>query len=767
MHTPLTDLTLPVVNQDGEPLDPRVKDAASLRSLYVKTRDADLESDRQRAKVQALVDGQPPYNQAKLNSNGQGYMSNFNPNDAKAALDAALGAYVDLLAADVRVFDIYTKYGTESERQEWSTIMSEEMGYVLRSWPLFMFRFSFIPLYFTLHGVATAYFEDCHNWQWNTTHLGYFKIPRQTLAAEEEVEYAFLRDYMQPHQLLRYVRNEEYAKEAGWNIEAVKRSLLTAVSPQMDTRFWMEFEAEYKNNDLVKGETAPSIPVVYSWVRECDGTYSLYLMTESELGNNGTTVGDQFLFQKRHAFKSATEAFVMFTRGIGTNGTYHSIRGLGADMFNAYQALMRLENRKVDIASSAGPFFQAESEEAMQQLQITPYGPSMLVSPGITAMNVNAPQVTNTIQPAINSLRETVARNAGGYAPTNVLSQTKEMTRFEAMAQMEQQGQLSVTSINLYNQPADRLAREVVRRFTAKGYQRCDPGGHYVWEWRERCMERGVPAKALDSIDHRKTRSSRVIGFGSAAARRVALQQLMELFPLYDDYGKKQLVRDLTASVVGYEKADVYAPRVSSEARVPVDYQIAELQNDVLIQGGTVTVSPSENKRVHLEVHVGKLGELIGMFEEAGQNPELFAQIVPQMEPIYRHAAETLDDYTGQDAPQYRQALQQAGEILVNGIRHLQKLQRQQEEAAMREAEQGGQPMAQDPALAQQQQMTNDLERRVIEFQMKLEQDAALFQQRMEQKVQDAALSRQLKAADTAADIARKTAAQRASLGLA
>lgn len=84
MQTPLSDLTLPIVNDDGQVCDPRVKDADQLRSLYVKTRDADLESDRQRAKVQALVDGQPPYNQAKLNSSGQGYMSNFNPNDAKA-----------------------------------------------------------------------------------------------------------------------------------------------------------------------------------------------------------------------------------------------------------------------------------------------------------------------------------------------------------------------------------------------------------------------------------------------------------------------------------------------------------------------------------------------------------------------------------------------------------------------------------------------------------------------------------------------------------
>lgn len=767
METPLSDLVLPVVNPDGEPCECRVKDADALRTLYVKVRDADLESDRQRAKVQALADGQAPYNQAKLNSNGQGYMSNFNPNDMKAALDASLGAYIDLLSADVKVFEVFTKYGTDTERAEWSEIMSEELGHVLRGWPLFTFRYAFIPHYFTLHGVGIAYFEDCQNWQWNTTHLGYFKIPRQTLASEDEIEYAFCKTYMQPHALLRYIKNEEAATAEGWNISAVKNSLLNTVQPQADTRFWMEFEAEFKNNDLVKGETAPSIPLVYGWVREADSTYSLYLFTESPLGTDGGVYNNSFLYQRRGAFKSASEAFVFFTRGIGTNGTYHSIRGLGADMYNAYQALMRLENRKVDIAFSAGPILQAESEEAMQQLQITPMGPYMLATPGVAAMQgIQTPQVVNTVQPAVNSLRETVARNSGGYAPTNPLNVTKEMTRFEAMAKLEQDAQLSVTSINLYNQPADRLAREVVRRMSRQDYMRTDPGGHYVWEWRERCMERGVPAAAFDQIDHRKTRTCRVVGFGSAAARRVAFQNVMELFPYYDDFGKQTVLRRLTASVVGYEAANEIIPRQPANARTPIDYQIAELQNDALMQGGAVTVSPSENKRVHLEVHIGKIGEFVGQFQEAGQNPEMFAQIVPPMEAIYRHAAETLDGYTGADAPQFRQQLQQAGEILVNGIRHLQKLQRQQAEQMQAQAEQG-QPTQGGEALAQQMQISNELERRTIEFQMKLEQDATLFQQRMQQKTQEAALNRQLKAAETAADIARKTAQQRAQLGIA
>ena len=767
MDTPLTALTLPIVNDEGNVLDPRVKDAASLRSLYVKTRDADLQSDRERAKHQALVDGVSPYNQAKQNSTGQGYLSNFNPNDLKGLLDSALSAYTDLLSASLSVFDVFTTYGTEAEREEWSTIMSEQLGYVLRSWPLFYYRYSYLASFMTLHGVAVAYFEDPYNWQFNVSHLGQFKIPRQTKASEDEIEYAFLRELTQPHELLRYIKNEQIATEEGWNVPAVKRALLTAVSPTADTNLWQEFEAQIKNNDLVTGETAPAIKLIYSWIREADGSLSFYIITESEVGATGGNQ-DEYLFQKRHVYKSAPECFTGFTRGIGTNGTYHSIRGMGADVYNVAMQLMRLENRKVDIAFSAGPVLTAESEEAMQSLQITPYGPFMLATPGVVALNTQYPQITNTLQPAVNSMRETMSRNLNGYtSAADALNKTGEMSRFEAQARLEQAAQLSVTSINLFNQSMDRLAVQVVKRMARKDYLRSEPGGHYVWDWRQRCIENGVPAAAFDHIDHRKTRTARVIGFGSPAARRVALQNLQELAPYYDDYGRNSLVRNLTASFVGFEAANVYIPRASAASRVPVDYQIAELQNDVLAQGGQVTVSPSENKRVHLEVHVGKLTELIGQFDQAGQNPEMFAQIVPQMEPIYAHATETLQGYSGSDAPQYRQALQQAGEILVNGIRHLQKLQRQQEAEAMRQAEQAGQQFQPDQEAAQQAQVTNELERKVIEHQLKLQLQTQEAENRMQIKSAEAALQRQLRAADTAADIARKNAQQRAQMGIA
>ena len=50
-------------------------------------------------------------------------------------------------------------------------------------------------------------------------------------------------------------------------------------------------------------------------------------------------------------------------------------------------------------------------------------------------------------------------------------------------------------------------------------------------------------------------------------------------------------------------------------------------------------------------------------------------QIVPPMANIFDHAAQTLEQFTGPEAPQFRQALQQFNEIIVNGSRHLQKQQ--------------------------------------------------------------------------------------------
>lgn len=752
--TPLTGLPLPYVNQEGtEVLETRVKDVEGVRSLYSNLQSADLQSNIEMAKHQAMADGEAPYDAAKLKAAGQSYLSNFNPNDFKALLDTSLAAYTDLVSADETLIEIRTTHGSIEEQEQWSQIMSKNLSRAVRAWPRFFFQYAFIPHYFTLHGVGIAYFEDCYNWQWNVSNLGLFKIPRETQACEDDIPYAFARAKTAPQDLLKYIKNEEIATQEGWNIKALKRALMqvsTAGDTATASTNWMDYEQKWKNNDISWGASSPRVSLIYSWIKENNGSISIYVFTEAGLSNlNGEK--EDFLCVKRFAYENAQQAYIFFTRGIGTNGTFHSIRGLAADIYNAMQALMRLENRKVDVAFASGPIFQVADEEKIESAQCTPWGPFTLLSQGISAINVTGVNVSQTIEPAASSLRGTIQQNVGTYTSANALQSQREMTKAETLARLEQSATLSITSINLFNQPMDRLAREIGRRFTREGYQRTDPGGHYVHDWIQDCVAEGVPVEALHKINHRRTRASRIIGFGSPAARRVALQMMMELYEFLDEKGKAQLVRDMTAATVGWEKANVYAPPVGDEARPPMDAQIAELQNDALMSGGQVSVFPNENKTVHLEVHINKIGEFIAQFNEAGQNPELYAEIVPPMQAIYEHAAETLEGYTRPDGNYFRQALQQVGEIVVNGVRHMQKQERMEMEEQQRLAEEQGQEGPGggfDPA-------TEEMRRKTIEWQVRLDQNIADHEASREQKALDKAHDRALKDMDARAKILR------------
>lgn len=768
--TPLSTLPLPVVDQDGKILETRLKDVAGARSLWARLRDADLKSNIEMAKHQAMADGKEPFDQAERRRSGQAYLANFNPNDFKALLDTSLAAYTDLISADETLIEMYTTFGTKEERDEWSQIMSKNLSRAIRSWPQFLFQYAYISHYFTLHGVGVVYFEDCYNWQWEVSNLAMMKIPRDTCACEDKIPYAFVKSQVHPQDLIKYIQNEKFAEQEGWKIPALKKALMQAQPQMPDGYNWMEFEQRWKNNDIVWGENAPTIPVIYGWIKENDGSLSIYVFTEMSL-DNPSGEPEEFLCVKRHAYKRVQEAFVVFTRGIGTNCTYHSIRGLGADIYNAMQALMRLENRKVDLAFACGPVFQVADEEKLETAMLTPWGPYMLATAGVTVLNTSPIALTATIDPAVNSLRNTIQQNVGQYTSANALQGQREMTAKETMARLEQTANLSVTSINLYNQPADRLAREIVRRFTRKGYQRSDPGGDYVHDWILDCIEEGVPMQAIHSINHRRTRASRTIGFGSAAARRVALQSLKEMYPEYDDEGKQKLIRDITASIVGWEKASEYAPPVPNQRPV-IDTAIADLQNNELIRGGQCPIYPNENKHVHLTQHLGAMTQFIQQFNEAGQNPELYAQIVPPLDMLYEHAAQTMEGYTGMDAPQFNQALQNAGEILVNGTRHLQKEQARQAEeqqAQQMQAEQEGgmqQPQGPNPDQEKaQHDMTvraTELQYRILEWQLKLQNMAADNEAKIARELADAEAKRHIADLDAQARILRENASVQA-----
>jgi hypothetical protein len=135
------DILLENISETGAPPKARLKDAKSAHSIYTTLRESDAHADQDRSKVQAMFDGDPPYNPSTLRSMGQAYRANLNFGEAAADLENALAAYTDLVNGVEKLVEVKTTFGDESERQNWAGAISEEFHKTLVEWDQFHFNF--------------------------------------------------------------------------------------------------------------------------------------------------------------------------------------------------------------------------------------------------------------------------------------------------------------------------------------------------------------------------------------------------------------------------------------------------------------------------------------------------------------------------------------------------------------------------------------------------------------------------------------------------
>ena len=89
----------------------RIRDVKAARKVNQRMKTADDNSSKERAKIQALIDGQPPYNQAELEQNGLADICNVNWGDAERLLQNALAPRIDMLESVETICTMPTNFG--------------------------------------------------------------------------------------------------------------------------------------------------------------------------------------------------------------------------------------------------------------------------------------------------------------------------------------------------------------------------------------------------------------------------------------------------------------------------------------------------------------------------------------------------------------------------------------------------------------------------------------------------------------------------------
>lgn len=681
---------IPGVSEDGKTITKqgRIKDPQSALNVCETMRRDDQLAAFNRTKVQAMFDGLPPRSQAEMQRLGQGNCANANWGQGIELLEEAKAPYPGLIQNTEILCSMPLKndFGDENLRTDWQPIIEEEFTVMLRKWSGFYPNFLQLVHQVKAHGVGVMYWEDALDWRFSVDGLQRFKFPRNVKPDADCIEMCGCEVSMLPHHLYARIRNPEIAEKLGWNVEACRKALVAAQPNLPQYTDWEWWEQQFKNNDYLmsfngQGEQ-PTVNGWYLWAKEADGTVSHYFV-------NRDNPGQDFLFKKEGRFSTMGSQMVLFTDDVGSNGTLHSIRGLGQVIFSKVLADNQIYNRMVDLAVfTSTPIFEQADEDSLMTDALIPVGAFNVLGSGWKFPDRQMPDYSRSLMPMIETLRDRMLSASSRYTQTAPTLQGRQpSTKYGEQVRQNSLAALSDAQINLFMAPWERGMKNIVRRVTRKNYMNMEPGGHEVAEFKRRCLIRGVPTEAIEHIDVDSVRVVIPLGAGSPAARTMILEQLLPIMPSYDQTGQAYFRRDYTVAVAGVQAANRYAP-ASGIMRTPMDVPLATLQNSSLREGFPQPVYDTDNNLVHAQTHLsGENGiqSIVMQMQPEGQMP--ITESIPQLEPLYTHGMEHLQlaDPNNPLTRELTQEYQQVSGILHNGALQLQKL----EEQAARDAEGG------------------------------------------------------------------------------
>lgn len=693
---------------DGSAPKTRIKDADAGYQIWNTLRMADAISAFERGRIDAAYDNEKPLNDTLLQQNGQSWRVNVSWGFAPMVLEMAQAGYVDIINASEVLFECPTNYGQLTEKYELERVVAEETSNAIREWREFIPTYLQLTSTFIKHGVGFAQFRDEFDWRWDAVGLSDFKIPRKTKIGQDNIEVACYLKFYSASQLYEFIKDPETATALGYNVPAIKKAIMDSQNNSNTfTRWrnweWEKIEIELRNNDYYwtyGTAQTQSIRVVHMVWREFsqDGLppkYSYGMLVDDDKC-------EDWLYHRVNRFAKSEDAYVAFTYGVGTNSYYHGVRGQGYTIYPINGALNRAYCQALELATvGAGPIFQPDNESSMQAMQFTPMGPFSLLTPGIT-INPSAltPNISNSIMPIMGQLTQLLRERTSNANTQALLDTTKEQTATEVEAKLGSIAKMSIASLSLFYDPWETLFRQMVKRMKREDYAENEPGGEFVVGLRKRLLKRGERfLKAFYELDTERLTIKRAVGSGSEAARMLAFNKMMQVWPYMDDFGRQNALRDLISEYVGWKNANRYVTAPTEDARPVMDESIAELQNDAILSGGIATVKPNDNQLVHARIHGQPIAELSKHVQDAMTvDPMSVADLIPKLQQLMEHETQHVqrlseDPLSVNQVGEFKKLLQNADGIVHNaGLRLTKLAEKQQAEQQDQQILQEGQP---------------------------------------------------------------------------
>ncbi len=599
----------------------------------------------ERAIVKGLVDGNPPYNDARKRAEGRGWECNLNFMEGLAIMDSSAVPYYALFANVPCYANCCTNYQYDNPNHElWNSKIDYAFHNLLKRWPQFDWNIQQVSYWMRLHGIGSAYFDRDGDWRFRAIDTGSVLVPKGSPSCVDyRLPFIFIRVPYRIVELWDWIKDPEAAAAAGCNVQAIKDAIrygMKGFAPSGSywwAQPWEYYERLLNNHDLVASFTdADVVFCCHILVQEFAKVgkpkkISKFIFTEHEVvprDNSQNPVKDnQFLFADPNSYDAFTQCIVSFFQNTG-DGTWHSVRGIAMRAFKHLEVSNRLKCQAVNSAFiDSSVVLAGGSARNNERIGLTVWGSVVRLPANTEIKQVMVQGKIQGVMEVDRLLTNHLANNIGMFNQRTLSREDgkgEQPTATQINQQVAKESSLSEGQITLFYQYLDTLYFEMFRRAA-------DPStsDEEAKRFQKELKDEGVPKEAL--ADMKYVRANRQSGYGSPQMALLKQQQMIPIVPMLPEQGKQNWLEDAVTTIEGPEKTERYVPR---EYIPNQDDSIAALENGNFINGVPPVISSGQDDVVHLDSHFNFLQQMLGPLAQAIQSGQ---QVPPdQLQDAYK-----------------------------------------------------------------------------------------------------------------------------------
>ena len=614
------------VNGKLEAPENTIVSSSAARVVYDRVKHSHRKRCWNYERIDGMLDGNPPYNPAAMQQAGLSDMSNVNWKDGEAVFGSIALSYWSLFNDVENIAEFHIDFGDDEKlKAEWGRILSEEWDRALRSWPSFDKHMSLHQAELIKFGVSALIWPDESSWQFEPVDVRAFLVPDQTQNDIEALTTVLIEQEYSAQFLWKVYENAVDNPDGAWSPEALGEILFQLAHISDEDRKHVSdcrsLQKRIRNGDLfIDALYNDDITLVSVFAKEFDGKIS-HQMIHHEIDTQ------DFVYFWDRQYDHMREAIAFFTFRPGQK-TIHGNKGLGHSIFSSIEATTQLDCSVLDQAKRAGSLIlKGGPNRGRDERQVRfVHGAVIDIGESEIQQNSMGSNVGQTVEVARYFKQKILANNnVGGIDPAFSDRNVQSVRQLELQATKE--ARIQKNMISHYYGTLDHVIREVVRKML-KATQ-ASKGWEYVKIWKDRCIARGVPEELFDMKKARKgpnglpdymdVTASRSAGSGSQLADQIEMKEMMSLLPVMGERGKRHALMDFVAAFRGFRFVPRYFPPEDQTQQPIGDETIASIENNQLVEGKQVIVSPDNNHAAHLPHHVRIMRDFMELYQ---QDPE-------------------------------------------------------------------------------------------------------------------------------------------------